>query len=246
MASQITTVSMISTVVQSRFMGAVSSGSLRPGSRGRSCRFRPAGPAPGSIRVSSSRASPAVITDPVISTRRRAGQPAARGAPRVGLVGQRHPDLDRVVQPRHRPDPVRAEHRAGQSRPACRDRRTGARSWRSPRARSRPARARPGSPGTSLSSLTARMAISSVKAKASPSAATVAAIPAGLCAASTITTGLRRTISSRPERSSRRTRSAPGRVSSATRLVCRCRPSPLADAPANASTAARAQAALEA
>src|SRR5215469_5910564 len=53
-------------------------------------------------------------------------------------------------------------------------------------------------PGTSLSSLTARMATSSVNVKASDRAATVAAIPAGLCAASTMTSGLRRTTSSRP------------------------------------------------
>ena len=50
----------------------------------------------------------------------------------------------------------------------------------------------------SLSALIDRTAIRSVKLNASCSAATVAAIPAGLCAASTMTTGLRRTISRRP------------------------------------------------
>ena len=85
------------------------------------------------------------------------------------------------------------------------------------------------------------MAISSAGAKASVSAVTVAAIPAGSCAASTTTAGLRRTTSSLPgddiipnaERTSWSSSAAGS-------------PSTASDAPANASTAARAQAALPA
>src|SRR6266702_352186 len=56
----------------------------------------------------------------------------------------------------------------------------------------------PSMPATSLSALTARTAITSAGPNDSASAPAVAAIPAGLCAASTSTTGLRLTISSRP------------------------------------------------
>ena len=53
-------------------------------------------------------------------------------------------------------------------------------------------------PGTSLSALTASTATRVPKPNASVTAAMLAAMPAGLCAESTITTGLRRTTSSRP------------------------------------------------
>ena len=53
-------------------------------------------------------------------------------------------------------------------------------------------------PVTSLSALTASTATRVPNPKASVTASTLTAMPAGLCAESTITTGLRRTTSSRP------------------------------------------------
>src|SRR5215472_13388125 len=100
-------------------------------------------------------------------------------------------------------------------------------------------------PATSLSSLTAMMAMRSVKVKASVSASTEAAMPPGLCAESTITTGLRLTTSSRPGElmvaTARRT------ISGSRAVIGSC--SPFGDPTesgvrANASTAAIAHARL--
>src|SRR5580704_4328662 len=102
----------------------------------------------------------------------------------------------------------------------------------------------PRMPATSLSSLTAMMATRSVKLNASVSASADAAMPPGLCAESRMTTGLRRMISSRP-----------GEVIVATARLTMFWSTPAAPAPgsssasgvrANASTAAIAQARLPA
>src|SRR5215831_8059686 len=86
-------------------------------------------------------------------------------------------------------------------------------------------------PVTSLSALTASTATRVPKPNASVTASTLTAMPAGLCAESTITTGLRRTTSSRP-----------GAVMAAN--ACRTRSPSSGPVPAKASTAARAHAAF--
>ena len=89
----------------------------------------------------------------------------------------------------------------------------------------------PSMPGTSLSALTASTAIRLSKPNASVTAAMLAAMPAGLCAESTITTGLRRTTSRRP-----------GAVIAAKAWLTSSSSS--GPAPEKASTAASAQAAF--
>ena len=92
-------------------------------------------------------------------------------------------------------------------------------------------------PGTSLSRLAAKTPVRWVKVNASSIAAAVAAMPAGLCAASRMIVGLRLTTSSRPGEltmaNASRTRSSSSAAASSV-------------TPANASTAASAQAALPA
>src|SRR5579871_5965598 len=92
-------------------------------------------------------------------------------------------------------------------------------------------------PGTSLSPLAANTPVRRAKLNASSTPATVAAIPAGLCAASMMMVGLRLTTSRRPGElafaNDSRTRSASSGA-------------PSSETPANASTAASAQAALPA
>src|SRR5580693_937981 len=204
----------------------------------------PGAGSPGVARVSSSRASPAVITDPVI------GRSAAPGGP---------PSADTASASSASPTPssiassslATARTRSGPNTALASSASLAGSADRGEELAVTTSSETTGSSssriaGTSLSSLTARMAIRSVAANDSLSAATVAAIPAGLCAASTIVTGLRRTTSSRPGddifRNASRTSPSSSAAGSAAEASC----SPVADAPAKASTAARAQAALPA
>src|SRR5215468_10183965 len=106
----------------------------------------------------------------------------------------------------------------------------------------------PSTPATSLSSLTATTPISRAKLNDSVSAAMVAAIPAGLCPASTITVGLRRTTSSLP---GELTLANPARTRSGS-SAAELSPGPRvigpsdSETPAYASTAASAHAAFPA
>src|SRR5580693_140788 len=194
----------------------------------------PGAGSPGVARVSSSRASPAVITDPVISRTAVPGgppsaDPASAASASLATARTRSgPNTALASSASLAGSADRGEELAVTTSSET----TGSSSSRIA--------------GTSLSSLTARMAIRSVAANDSLSAATVAAIPAGLCAASTIVTGLRRTTSSRPGddifRNASRTSPSSSAAGSAAEASC----SPVADAPAKASTAARAQAALPA
>src|SRR3984885_5037891 len=207
----------------------------------------PAGPgagSPGVARVSSSRASPAVITDPVISRTAVPGGPpsadpasASSASPTPSSIAS-----SSLATARTRSGPNTALASSASLAGSADRGEELAVTTSSETTGSSASRIA----GTSLSSLTARMAIRSVAANASSRAATVAAIPAGLCAASTIVTGLRRTISSRPGddmiRNAPRTSPSSSAAGSAGEASC----SPVADAPAKASTAARAQAALPA
>src|SRR5689334_6808901 len=187
--------------------------------------------------ASSSRASPAVITEPVISTPvlpspPSASEMASSASPTAISIAS---SIRSACRTRSGPSTVPASSRslAGaidrlEELAVTTSSVTTGSSW------SRIA-------GTSLSSLTARMPIRPVKLNASVSASRLAAIPAGLCAESTMTVGLRRTTSSRPGEDICRNASLTRSSSSA----CASSGSPPAG-PVNASAAARAQAALPA
>src|ERR1022692_56323 len=197
--------------------------------------------------VSSSRASPAVTTEPVIST----AVPRGAAGPASVSDGSRPPSA--AVDSSARPAAISI---AASSRSAVCTR-SGPKICRASSASCSAGidrgeefavtttAAATGSswskiPATSLSALTASTAITSPKPNDSVSAWTEASIPPGLCAESIRTSGLRRTISSRPGEDIIANASATSPASSAAGLSC----GPAA--PANASTAASAQAALPA
>src|SRR5215472_521069 len=169
-------------------------------------------PAGGPAAPRRSRASPAVVVDPVIRMPAPPG-PAASAASSASVVAMSMASSSRgAMNTRSGPNTRAAEFLvttrlevAGSSSPSM--------------------------PATSLSALTASTAIRASKPNASVTAAMLTAMPAGLCAESTITTGLRRSTSSRP-----------GAVIAAN--ACLTSSSSSGPAAEKASTAARAQTAF--
>src|SRR5215472_17051255 len=149
-------------------------------------------PAGGPAAPSSSRASPAVEVDPVIRMPAPPG-PAASAAWSASVVAMSMASSSRgAMNTRSGPNTPAAScssspgsmDRAAEFLVTTRLEVTGSSS--------------PSMPATSLSALTASTPIRVSKANASVTAAMLTAMPAGLCAESTIITGLRRTTSSRP------------------------------------------------
>ena len=166
----------------------------------------------------------------------RAGDQHAGPAELVlALLGELHRRLDRVVQPRLDRHPLRRRTPPPRSRPGRPPASAGATNSPSPRSRPGPAPARRACRRTSLSPSTATTPISRRNENDSASAATVAAIPCGLCAASTSTVGALRSASSRPGELT---------PSSASRTTSTSITPVSAPAPRNASTAASATAAF--
>ena len=158
--------------------GTAAGPSPGPGDRGRAHR-----------RPASTPTSAATVTDPVAST-----PPVSRPPASASVDGGGH----RLVQALHDVHPVLAEHLLGDLGEVLRrfqragGRRAGARRPRRARAPAREHAA------TSLSAITPTTPTSRLNVKASATASTSTAAPAGLCAASTRIEGLRRTTSSRP------------------------------------------------
>src|SRR5215469_1000980 len=193
------------------------------------------------LEESSTRASPAVYTDPVMRT------PAFPGPPSLAASASSASATPRSIASSSRSATVT---RSGPTIVAATSASAGGDIDREAELAVATTCVTTGSswsrmPATSLSSLTAMMAIRSVKVNASVSASTEAAMPPGLCAESTITTGLRLTTSSRPGdlmvATARRT------ISGSRAIIGSC--SPFGDPTesgvrANASTAAIAHARL--
>src|ERR1700761_4785606 len=192
----------------------------------------------GASGVSNRRASPTVMTEPVISTPPppgRSGSGVSSARPTAISMAS---SIRSATCTRSRPNTSLARsasssagiERSEELRVTTTSDSTGSSSSRMP--------------ATSLSALIASTPTRRLKLNASFTAATVAAMPAGLWAASPITVGLRRSTSSRP--GERRPAKA-WRIRS-TSSGARVPPpsSALSVAPAKPSTAARAQAALDA
>src|ERR1700677_75816 len=178
--------------------------------------------------ASRMRASPAVITEPVMRTPPSPGRPASSARPTAMSIASSSRSATRTLYS-PKISPAISASSSGSMDLASEEYLVTTISLSSGSSSAR-------MPATSLSLLTATTPVSRVKLNSSCIAATVTAMPPGLCAASMITVGLRRSTSSLP---GDRTLPNPSR----TRSVSRAAPSP-SETPANASTAASAHAAL--